>query len=82
MVTLNPKDSENPAFLLYINFKSNGFVLSIFEEKDSRERRNPPRPTTSHLRRETARGWPYTKRLQHSKGIDAAFGPTSAWWGV
>ena len=34
MVTLNPKDSENPAFLLYINFKSNGFVLSIFEEKD------------------------------------------------
>ena len=38
-------------------------------------RRNPPRSAAPYLRRQAARGWPHSCRLQHPEGVYSPLGP-------
>lgn len=42
--------------------------------------RNPSWSATIALCRQTARGWTYSVRLQHTKAIDPSLGSPSPWW--
>merc|ERR1711875_103119 len=44
------------------------------QSKDPGQRRHSSRSATSHLRRQTARGWTHALRLQHSKRVHASSG--------
>merc|ERR1711875_140818 len=44
------------------------------QSQDPGQRRHSSRSATSHLRRQTARGWTHALRLQHSKRVHASSG--------
>ena len=49
------------------------------EGYDSRQRKNSTRSTATYFCWETAGGWMYIERLQHTEGINATLSITSAW---